>query len=582
MSSLVEKLEIVESVVKAPLYHVIGYTHGRLVYLSNAEGITDLWSTDPETGKSKRIAEDVYWAASTRRESPLVVFTKDVSRGRELQQVYGVDCRGGEEMRFEGMEPRRIFGFDFDGEIVGLSAASERAVELWVARPGERAEKVYETSALLFATDVGYGKIVGQGVLRGDPKAYELFFFDIDSSEFSVYTPREGSTNKSPRIRGDKILFATTAFGEERLAVYDISRERLEEPEFSYRDYEKYEFAEYVAFDWTPEGKIWFIGKAEGRTRAFVDGREIPLPEGFSTGLALGDGKVYADHSSLSSPFKIYEVDLDRGEPRAMLGAELPREVAARIGKSYLARYRAPDGVEVPTYVVESAVAPKPGPTVVYVHGGPWSEVADRWSATIAALVACGYHVVAPNFRGSTGYGEEFRRMDIGDPGGGDLLDVAQAAQWARESGLASKLAIMGYSYGGFMTFLATVKRPELWDAGVAGAGIVDWEEMYELSDAIFKRFIEVLFAGRKELWRDRSAINYAENLRAPLCIVHPQNDTRTPLRPVLRYVSKLLELGKTFELHVAPDMGHVIRKMEDALKILLPAVLFLEKYLGK
>ncbi|RLF01619.1 MAG: hypothetical protein DRK00_11115, partial [Thermoprotei archaeon] len=218
----------------------------------------------------------------------------------------------------------------------------------------------------------------------------------------------------------------------------------------------------------------------------------------------------------------------------------------------------------------------------VYVHGGPWSEVADYWSSFIASLVVSGYHVIAPNFRGSTGYGEEFRRLDIGDPGGGDLMDVVYAAEWVREKGLASKVAIMGYSYGGFMTFLATVKEPGAWDAGVAGAGIVDWEEMYGLSDAFFKKFIDVLFNGKRELWRDRSATNFVENLRVPLCILHPQNDSRTPLKPVLHYVEKLLERGKTFELHVVPDAGHAIRRIDDVLKILMPAITFLDRYLSE
>jgi dipeptidyl aminopeptidase/acylaminoacyl peptidase len=172
--------------------------------------------------------------------------------------------------------------------------------------------------------------------------------------------------------------------------------------------------------------------------------------------------------------------------------------------------------------------------------------------------------------------------MDIGDPGGGDLEDVVKTAEWARGEKLASKVAIMGYSYGGFMTFLATVKKPDVFDAGVAGAGIVDWEEMYQLSDAFFRRFIDVLFAGKRELQRDRSATNFAGALKVPLCIIHPQNDTRTPLKPVLKYAMKLLELGKTFELHVLPDAGHAVTKMDDALKLLLPAAIFLEKYLAR
>ena len=580
MASILEKIKIMEYIVRAPNYSALGYTHDRLVYASNVEGIMSLWSFDVKSRKSIKLCDDIYGVAPIRPTSPLVVYSRDVSKGKELQQVFVIDCRGGKEFKFEDFEPKRIFGMGFDGNIIALSAASEKAIEIWILKPYSESKKVYETNLLLFVTDVGYGKIVGQGILKGNPKAYEIFIFDVKSNEFSVYTPKEGSVNKSPKIWHDKLLFATNAFGDEKLVIYDLSKNELVEPEFTYQDYKKYKFVEYVSFNWTPDGRIWFIGKFEGRTKAFIDGKEVPLPDGFSTNLVIAEDKVYATYSSSKTPYSIYEIDMKTKKYNVMLSSKLPKEVTDRFGDVYLIRYKSYDGLEIPTFIFESKVATKPGPTIVYVHGGPWSEVADNWRVFIATLVALGYHVVAPNFRGSTGYGEDFRRLDIGDPGGGDLLDVIYAAKWAKEKGLASKIAIMGYSYGGYMTFLATTKHPEVWDLGVAGAGVVDWEEMYELSDAIFKQFINVLFANKRELWKERSPIHYVENLKVPLCIIHPQNDTRTPLKPVLRFVMKLLELGKTFELHVIPDMGHLIRKMDDALKVLLPAIIFLDKYM--
>ncbi|RLE74268.1 MAG: hypothetical protein DRJ56_07830 [Thermoprotei archaeon] len=581
MTGAWERLRLVESLVKLPLYSAVGVTSGRLVYSSNVEGVRDLWSLDLSTGSSVRLTRGgVSAVAAVRPNSPLVVYAKDVGAGRELHQVFCVDVWGGEERAIEGMEPRRVFGVEFDGEIVAVSAASERSVELWVMRPGGEAERVHKTRSIIVVSDVGGGKVVGHGVLRGDPRAFELFVFDLESLELEVFTPREGSLNRAPRLWGSKLLFATTALGRERLVVYDLETKELAEPELRYRDHEGYDFTEYVTYGWTADGRVWFVGKRDGRTRAFVDGREVPLPEGCVTNLVPAGSRVYATHSSLASPHSVYEVDLESGKRRVLLGAELPREAAERIGRAYMVRYKSADGLEVPAFVVESRAAPRPGPTVVYVHGGPWADVADSWNVMIASLAALGYHVVAPNFRGSTGYGEEFRRMIIGDPGGGDLADVVSAAEWARASGLADRVAIMGYSYGGYMTLLALTKRPDVWSAGCAGAGIADWEEMYELSDALYKSFIGVLFAGRSELFRERSPITYVEGLKAPVCIVHPQNDTRTPLRPVLRLVERLLELGKTFELHVIPDAGHAIVKVEDALKVLLPMALFLDRYL--
>ena len=195
-----------------------------------------------------------------------------------------------------------------------------------------------------------------------------------------------------------------------------------------------------------------------------------------------------------------------------------------------------------------------------------------------AALAAAGFHVVQPNYRGSVGYGVEWTEKLIGDPCGMELEDVIAAARWARESGLASRLYIMGYSYGGFMTLCALTRKPGVFDAGVAGASVTDWGLMYELSDPAFKSFIEMIFAGRKDLWKERSPITHVEKLKEPVILVHPQNDTRTPLKPVLRFIEKASDLGKKIEAYIAPDMGHAVNRVEDVVKILLPAIMFLAR----
>ena len=106
---------------------------------------------------------------------------------------------------------------------------------------------------------------------------------------------------------------------------------------------------------------------------------------------------------------------------------------------------------------------------------------------------------------------------------------------------------------------------------------------MYELSDAIFRSFIERLFKGRpderKDLYIDRSPTYFAENLKAPLLIWHRANDSRVPLKPVLKYALKLHELGKTFELHVVPEEGHGPQRVENILRQMLAIVEFFRKY---
>lgn len=581
-TGIIDKLKIIEELVKLPLYSIAGITHNKLVYVSTRKGVRDLWALELKTNKNLRLTtKGISSVADIKSTSPLVIYVRDVSGGKELHQVFTINVNDFKEEVAVDFKPKRIFGISFDGERTAFSCAGEREIEIYIAEPEKKYEKVYGVNALVIVSSNHENLVAGYGSFR-DPRIFEMFIYNLEEENFKVYTPKPGASCKPPRVANGKILFSTNAFGDEKLMVYDFYRDELKEPELSHEDYKNYKFAEYINYGWTEEGRIWFIGEINGRTKLFIDGREVKLPEGTASNVHVHRDEVYVTWSSAKTPIRILRADLKSGRVESFLGAEVPGHISRRFGDVKFVKYESFDGLKIPMYIFESKAASKPGPAVIYVHGGPWAEVNDSWNRTISSLVASGYHVFAPNFRGSTGYGEEFRRLDIGDPGGGDLMDIVYARKYATETGLVDrgKIAIMGYSYGGFMTYMATVKHPDLWKCGVAGAGIVDWEEMYHLSDSIFKQFIDMLFAGKRELWRDRSAINFVEKLKTPLCIIHPQNDTRTPLKPVLKYCMKLLEHGKTFEAHIAPDMGHLVVKMEDALKILFPAIIFLERHL--
>ena len=93
-------------------------------------------------------------------------------------------------------------------------------------------------------------------------------------------------------------------------------------------------------------------------------------------------------------------------------------------------------------------------PAIVYIHGGPAAQSVNSFNRFIQYIVNQGYVVIAPNYRGSTGYGKEFTEGNRGDPGGGDLRDNLDAAEWIKKSGFVDpkKLIVMGGSYGGYMT----------------------------------------------------------------------------------------------------------------------------------
>ncbi len=201
-------------------------------------------------------------------------------------------------------------------------------------------------------------------------------------------------------------------------------------------------------------------------------------------------------------------------------------------------------------------------PLVIYAHGGPTSVTANMWRANLQALAQAGFHVFAPNFRGSTTFGTTWRDLNIGDLGGGDLQDVLHGARYARALLGQERLpAITGGSYGGFLTLYALTTQPDEWLGGVALVPVADWVEDYYLLDAGFRFFDEFFFGGtpeeKPELYRERSPITHLERLRAPVLILHGENDSRCAIEPVIRFTELARQQGKPVEMVITRDEGH-------------------------
>ncbi len=564
--------------VQIELYGVGGVLHGGALLVSAfREGALNLY-VYRDGGLERLNKGRVSFYAEPPYGSRRVVIARDVAEGREQHVLLGirVDKPGEEEPLAGDMRPMRVFGLADDGRRVVVSASTEREIGVYAIEEGS-SWKVVDLPGFAAVTHARGDIAVGFGALRGSDGSFQVFVVDIGRGELRIHDPPSGS-GYMPVVAGDKVLYVLEGPLEARLMQLDPETMEAEPLELPGRDLEEFR---PVAFNYLrigPNGEVIAIARRNGRSAIFIDGHRIPAPEGMhSNAYILGD-RVVATHTSLTTPHRVVEIDPETGEYRVLLEGRKPEWLGEALGGTGFEWVESFDGERVPTFILYSGRAPKPGPTVVLIHGGPFSEDADSWDVIAASLASLGLHVVMPNYRGSTGYGDEWRRKILGDPCGAELEDVTAAAEWARRSGLASRLYVMGYSYGGYLTLCSLVKKPGLYRAGVAGASVADWEEMYQLSDAVFRSFIEYLFAGRKELMRDRSPAAHVENLREPLCIVHPQNDSRTPLKPVLHFMEKASELGKRFEAHIAPDMGHTINTNEDAIKILLPALLFLAR----
>jgi len=199
---------------------------------------------------------------------------------------------------------------------------------------------------------------------------------------------------------------------------------------------------------------------------------------------------------------------------------------------------------------------------VMYLHGGPTATQGDWWYPEIPAVAIAGFHVFAPNFRGSDGFGKDFRDLNIGDLGGGDLQDVRYSARYAMQVIKTDhRLALFGGSYGGYLTLQGLVTQPDEWAGGVAIAPTTDWKEDYSLSDSHYRKFCSHFFGGtpaeKSDLYSDRSPITHLKRLTRPLLILHGENDMITSLEPVKKFSAEAEKLGLPVQLAITRDEGH-------------------------
>ncbi|MGH2502325.1 MAG: S9 family peptidase, partial [Ktedonobacterales bacterium] len=248
------------------------------------------------------------------------------------------------------------------------------------------------------------------------------------------------------------------------------------------------------------------------------------------------------------------------------------------------------DGREIPGLLYAPREASQNGagarPAVVYVHGGPESQYRPTFNAIVQYFVACGYAVLAPNVRGSAGYGHAYMSLDDVRQRMDSVADLPHAARWLAEHGVAdaSHIAVMGGSYGGFMTLAALTTYPEVWAAGVDIVGIANFVTFLEQTSAWRRKLREAEYGNLendREFLTAISPIHHVARIAAPLFVAHGANDPRVPVGEAEQIVASLRQRGMPVEYQRYEDEGHGIIKRANRL-IVYPAIArFLEQHIG-
>lgn len=281
--------------------------------------------------------------------------------------------------------------------------------------------------------------------------------------------------------------------------------------------------------------------------------------------------KLLFPHSSGAEPLDYWVADLHTGQRRRL--SDLGMAGGVPVVRTQLVRYRSRDGTVISAFLWMPYNLARDGraPAVLRPHGGPTGQTTDTFDRMSAALASRGYVVLSPNFRGSTGYGRAFLDANQKDLGGGDLDDVAAGRRFLIETGFVDprRVGIAGGSYGGYMTLMALAKTPELWAAGVDMFGIVNWRTMWEHGTLANRRYQQTLIgdpAVDGQAYDRASPLTYLANARAPLLVLHGENDPIVPAGEA-RQVTRLLKAkGGVVETHVYPEEGHGFARRDNQI----------------
>lgn len=339
------------------------------------------------------------------------------------------------------------------------------------------------------------------------------------------------------------------------------------------------EFA--VSADNTTVALLWNVdgGRSELQFLELTDGtvhEPVPLPGDVASELSISaDGAVLAltvEGPGLPKTVELYH-------PRAARWSAIDRVATdAASARPERIDLTARDGLPLMAWLYRAAGTAGPGtggprPTVIDFHGGPEGQARPAYHHVYPRLLAAGWNVVAPNVRGSAGFGREFGHADDLDRRYAGITDVADVAACLVAAGIADPAAMVcsGRSYGGYLTLASLVAFPDLFAAGISTCGMSDLLTFYATTEpwigaaAVSKYGDPVDDAA---LLADLSPLRRVSAVRAPVLFVHGSRDTNVPPTESTQMAEAIRVGGGRAEVLIVPDEGHEVSKPQNRVTV--------------
>jgi dipeptidyl aminopeptidase/acylaminoacyl peptidase len=350
------------------------------------------------------------------------------------------------------------------------------------------------------------------------------------------------------------------------------------------------------SYAWAPDGSAVALCRNEGGFGRLVvvpvDGDPCPIGKGWHHFLDWGAAGIAAVRSGGVTPPSVVVADPEVSGARRVLASAAPAAlVAAGPVEPEPVSWTGEDGGAVHGLLYRPATsALGPGtapPMIVYVHGGPTGCSAVTWWPRHQFWVSRGWAVLAPNYRGSTGYGRAYTQALTGRWGDIDVSDVAAGIRHAGASGWCDpgRVAIDGGSAGGFTLLLLCARYPGLVRAAIDRYGVADLFDLAETTHRYESRYLDKIVGPLPEaagLYRERSPVTHAAKITVPVLVLQGDRDNTVPKAQADALVEALRRKGSTVEYHVYEGEGHGWSKPDTVADELERAEKFLTRWVLK
>ncbi len=383
---------------------------------------------------------------------------------------------------------------------------------------------------------------------------------------FEVFArEREGVGLNGVTVAADGTIYVVDNTGRDKSVIrrYDLEGERLSEPVYAN---ENYNVLGLATTRFKTPGQSDVVGYVVGGPSVevvYTDPMWAQLQQQLDA--ALPDDQTH-DIVSYNRDLSLIVVEssgprepgsfglLVGGRQYVPLGRSFPNLDPAELAPMEFVQYEARDGLTIPAFLTRPVTGEAPYPTVIMPHGGPWARDYLGWDRWAQFLANRGYAVLQPQYRGSQGWGQKLWRA--GDREWGQKMqdDKDDGARWLVEQGIADedRIAIYGYSYGGYAAMAATVRPNSPYQCAIAGAGLseLDTFDKITFENPFNREFQNPTIGGLSPLY-------VVEQANIPIFIFHGDRDQRVPVDQSRKFNRALERREKDTEYLEIPDLWH-------------------------